>query len=284
VQLIAARAVCALTLHAPCVPLPLVPAHSHPRPRLSRPVPAVDYNATTGRVRARLPLYGYLMLQQALGGGASIVGRALAGECKAWLLKGSKAPDLRLLLINKDPGGKECGANFALSPAQLRRYADTGLAHYMYASAGVDERWRMYYSGAFFSLWGAGKEGAEELVPVRRYLARDKVGRVTGGGFALHLTANTLAALVEVPPATAAQKKAFDEAVKPPPASTPASRGGGRGIGGSGGGSGGSGGSGGGGRIASASSSSASGIKLGTTTGPAAKAPAGKQAANKRAL
>jgi hypothetical protein len=161
-------------------------------------------------VRARLPLYGYLMLQQALSGGASIAGRALAGECKAWLLRGRKAGDLRLLVVNKDGGGKECGANLALTPEQLRRHGDAGQAHYMYAFGGLDERWRVYYSGSFFSLWGADKEGAEKLVPVRRHLVRDAAGRVTGGGFAVHLTSNTLAALVVVPPATAAQQKAFD--------------------------------------------------------------------------
>lgn len=60
------------------------------RPRLLNPLPAplqmlartgnanynaISYNATTGGVYARPPLYGYTMLQQALSGGADIIGR-----------------------------------------------------------------------------------------------------------------------------------------------------------------------------------------------------------------
>ena len=152
------------------------------------------------------------MLQQALAGGADIAARAITGECKAWLLRGRRAGDLRLVVVNKDGAGRECAVDLRLAPEQMRRYAATGAAHYLYASGGLDDRWRIYYSGQFFDEWGADKQWREQLVPVARYTNNNG----GGGGFLVHLTNGTLAALVKIPLAAAVPYKA------PPPVPEPA--------------------------------------------------------------
>lgn len=49
---------------------------------------------------------------------------------------------------------------------------------------------------------------------LQRYTTYDRRGKINGGGFAVHLTKGTLAALVSIPPSTPAQQAAFDAAVK----------------------------------------------------------------------
>ncbi|KIY97001.1 hypothetical protein MNEG_10962 [Monoraphidium neglectum] len=188
---------------------------------------AIYYQADANRVRVRQPLYGYVMLQQALAGGADVIGRAIAGDCKVWLLKGRAKGDLRAVVLNK-ADGKECAANVQLSADQLRRYAPSGDAQYMYAAAGLKDRWRIYYSDSFFDVWGSDRLRTPQTVAIPRYLTRDGKGKVTGGGFTVHLTSGTIAALVTVPPATPADQKAFDAAraapaaaAKPAPAAAP---------------------------------------------------------------
>lgn len=176
---------------------------------------AISYNATTSDVRVRIPFYGYLMLQQALAGGASITGRQISGGCKVWTLKGSKKGDIRFVVINKSPD-KECGANVKLDIGQMKRYADVGEAHYMYAALGLLERWRLYYSNTFFDQFGTGRSNEELTAPVTRYVSRGKGGAADGGGFLVHLTRGTIAALVSVPEATPEQKKAFEAILKGP--------------------------------------------------------------------
>lgn len=90
-------------------------------------------------MRARLPIYGYLMLQQTLAGGADILGRSISGACKVWLLKARKSGELRALVLNK-VDGKECAADVKMSVDQLRRYSGDAEAHYMYGSDGLQER------------------------------------------------------------------------------------------------------------------------------------------------
>lgn len=71
-------------------------------------------------------------------------------ENQVWLLRGRRTGDLRILVINKDAKGKECGADVRLSPEQLKKYSAQGLAHYMYAAAGINDRCeRLWESGAF---------------------------------------------------------------------------------------------------------------------------------------
>ncbi|KAI8471732.1 MAG: hypothetical protein J3K34DRAFT_458144 [Monoraphidium minutum] len=164
---------------------------------------AIYYNAVTNRVRARQPLWGYVMLQQALAGGADITGRFISGECKVWLLRGRKDGSLRILVINK-ADGVECAANVALDAAQAAKYADKGMAHYLYASSGLSDRWRVYYSNTFFDEWGSDKQSVEIMVPVARYDRKDRGGKVTAAGFAVHLTNGTHAALITVPLASKA--------------------------------------------------------------------------------
>jgi len=152
---------------------------------------AIAYDANTDQVRARIPLYGYLMLQQALAGGADVLARSVSGGCKVWLLRGRKAGDLRAVIINKDDA-KECAADLRLG--QDQQYASVGEARYMYASAGLDESWRIYYSGTYFAAWGSRREAPEQLAPVKRYTTA-----AGSTGFALHLTKGTVAALVTIP-------------------------------------------------------------------------------------
>jgi len=163
----------------------------------------IDYHATTERVRARHPYWGYYMLQQALQGGADIIGRAITGECKVWLLKARKTNELRAVIINKIDG-KNCAADIRLSADQMKRYNETAEGHYMWSSGGLNDRWRIYYSGAFFDQWGSMKQGRREVVPLKRYTNLDKAGKVVGGGFAVELTNGTAAALINIPLASAA--------------------------------------------------------------------------------
>lgn len=165
---------------------------------------AIDVNIATNRVRARNPLWGYVMLQEALEGGADIVGRAISGECKVWTLKGRKDGSLRVLVINKASGGKQCAADVKLSGEQAARYAAKGLAHYLWAKGGLEDRWRVYFSNTYFDQWGSDRKAREVLVPVPRYEVKGPGGRPAGAGFAVHLTNGTLAALLTVPKASAA--------------------------------------------------------------------------------
>lgn len=100
-----------------CPPTPPLPHIPHPPsllpsipPLLTHPTQSLkqennaNYNAIDyigGRVRVRMPYYGYLMVQQAMDGGADIVSKAVTGECKAWVLRGQKNGDLRVLVVNK---------------------------------------------------------------------------------------------------------------------------------------------------------------------------------------
>jgi hypothetical protein len=159
---------------------------------------AIDFHATSSRVRAKLPFWGYMLLQQALSGGADILSRAISGECKVWLLKGRKTGGLRAVVLNKSAKGHECGADIKLNADQMRRYSSEANAYYMWASRGIWDSWRIYYSGAYFGEWGSSKQGKEMVVPVARYAAPDG-----SGGFAVHLTMGTIAALIDIPPAGA---------------------------------------------------------------------------------
>lgn len=60
----------------------------------------------SGRVRARLPFNGHIMLQQALSSGADVLTKSLSGggACKAWVLRGRRDGALRIVLINKVSG------------------------------------------------------------------------------------------------------------------------------------------------------------------------------------
>ncbi|KAI8465097.1 MAG: hypothetical protein J3K34DRAFT_95524 [Monoraphidium minutum] len=130
---------------------------------------AIAFNADSGTVRIKLPLYGYLMLQQALAGGADIVGRAISGSgCKAWLLRGRKDGSLRAVVINKNGDGKECAADVALTSEQMKRQAELAEAHYIYAPAGLDEVYRIYYSNSHFTFSGAARLQEEMTVPIPR--------------------------------------------------------------------------------------------------------------------
>jgi hypothetical protein len=159
---------------------------------------AIQFDAAANQVRARIPLYGYLMLQQALAGGADVLARSSAGGCKVWLLQARKSGDLRAVVINTD-GKKGCGVDVRLTAEQMKRYGGAGEAHYMYASGGLSESWRVYYSGSYYTQWGSARETPEQLAPVQRYLAKDKAGKVTGAGFAFEITDGTVAALVTIP-------------------------------------------------------------------------------------
>jgi hypothetical protein len=110
------------------------------------------------------------MLQQALSGGADITGRSVTGTgCKLWQLKGRKDGSLRFLLINKSPS-KDCGADVRLEGWQTRKYSDTrASAQYIFASAGLEERFRVYYSNSFFNFQGSGTKNAALPAPVTRY-------------------------------------------------------------------------------------------------------------------
>ena len=143
------------------------------------------------------------MLQQALAGGADILSRSISGECKVWLLRGRGGGELRAVVINKDARGRECGVDIRLAPDQLKRYAPEAAARYMYAAAGLSDRWRIYYSGDWLGEWGSAPQWNETRVPVAGYTVRDAAGRAAGGGFALRLTNGTLAALVTLPLAPA---------------------------------------------------------------------------------
>ncbi|GBF93298.1 hypothetical protein Rsub_06030 [Raphidocelis subcapitata] len=165
---------------------------------------AIDYDAAQGRVRAKLPIWGLVMFQQAVEGGADILGKAISGECKVWLLRGRSRGDLRAVIINKAPDGRECAADLRMSPAQLAKYGPRADAQYLYATAGLPDRWRIYYSGAFYDSWGSYKPVAERAVPMTRYETTAPGGRVVSGGWAMRLTNGTLAALVTIPRAAGA--------------------------------------------------------------------------------
>lgn len=189
---------------------------------------AIYYQADKNRVRVRQPLYGYLMVQQALSGGADIVGRQIRGDCKVWLLKGRKRGDLRIVVLNK-ADGRDCAADVRLNVEQLRRFAPMGDAQYMFAAGGLKDRWRIYYSDSFFDVWGSDRQRPPQTVPVPRYLTRDRGGKVDGGGFAVQLTSGTIASLIAVPLSSAADQKAFDQirwAAPKPAAPKPTQKGG----------------------------------------------------------
>ncbi len=82
----------------------------------------------------------------------------------------------------------------------MKKYDALADAEYMYAPGGINDRWRIYYSGAYFDEWGSSKLGKKLLAPVQRYAAVDAAGKATGGGgFVVHLTNGTVAALVSIP-------------------------------------------------------------------------------------
>lgn len=121
-----------------------------------------------------------------------------------WLLRGRSRGDLRAVIINKAPDGHECAADLRLSPAQLARYGPRAEAQYLFATAGLRDRWRIYYSGAFYDAWGSHKPVREQAVPMTRYQTTAAGGPVVAGGFAMRLTNGTLAALVTIPRASGA--------------------------------------------------------------------------------
>ncbi|KAI8465098.1 MAG: hypothetical protein J3K34DRAFT_438150 [Monoraphidium minutum] len=161
---------------------------------------AISYDAVAGTIHARLPYYGYLMLQQSLAGGADILGRSISPSgCKAWLLRGRKDGSLRAVVINKNGDGKECAADIVLSEDEIAKHADCAEAEYMYAPGGIDERWRLFYSNWYFGEVGSKKLRDRMAAPVFRY----KSAAGQGGGFTAHLTKGTVAALVTIPLAAA---------------------------------------------------------------------------------
>ena len=97
------------------------------------------YRARDGRVRVRMPYYGYMLTQQALAGGASILSRGVAGECKAWTLKGDRTGDLRVLVLNKR-NATDCAVDLKLNADQAARFADTAAVDYLFAGGGLYER------------------------------------------------------------------------------------------------------------------------------------------------
>jgi hypothetical protein len=159
---------------------------------------AIDYQSAGSRVRVKLPFYGYMLLQQALSGGADILSRSVNGECKVWLLKGRKTGGLRAVVLNKSGKGHECGADIKLNAYQMKAFAPRANAYYMFAAQGIWDIWRIYYSGAYFTPWGTAKQGKVTAVPIARYAAPDG-----SGGFAVHLTMGTIAALIDIPAAGA---------------------------------------------------------------------------------
>jgi hypothetical protein len=148
------------------------PCHPSPRQVTSGSVHAnANYNglyaARDGRVRVRMPYYGYLLTQQALAGGATIVSRGVAGECKAWTLKGDRAGDLRVLVLNKK-NATDCGVDLKMNAEQAARFADTAAVDYLYAGGGLTERWVP-----------VGGQGLGSCPPARR---RCWCGKGRGGG------------------------------------------------------------------------------------------------------
>ncbi|KAI8465096.1 MAG: hypothetical protein J3K34DRAFT_438146 [Monoraphidium minutum] len=153
---------------------------------------AVDY--LNGRVRVRMPFYGYLLLQQALDGGADILSRSVSGECKVWVLKGHKAGDLRVLVLNK-VNYKDCGVDVKLSADQNKRYKNEADVDYLYAGNGLYEKWQLYLSGLTFESWGTGHvRGDGDHLKVEKYWNADK-----SGGFAVSLLPGAKAMLVTIP-------------------------------------------------------------------------------------
>lgn len=161
-----------------------------------------NYNAVDqlgGRVRVRLPFYGLLLLQQALSGGAGLVGRSIVGECKVWLLKAHKNGDLRALVLNK-VDYKDCAVDVQLNLDQMRRFSDTADVDYLFASHGLYETWRIYLSGLTFDDWGTkDRRFVKSGLKVRRYEKKGKTGKVEGGGFAVSMMKGTKALLVTIP-------------------------------------------------------------------------------------
>lgn len=157
-----------------------------------------NYNAVDvtldGRVRVRMSFYGFMMLQQALDGGASIVARSVVNQCKVWVLRSDRNGGLRVLVVNKI-NTKDCGVDIKLTREQAKRFSNEADVDYLFAGFGLYERWQLYLSGSRFESWGTNQlQGSGDHMKVSKYWRPDKTG-----GFAVTMQPGTKAMLITIP-------------------------------------------------------------------------------------